>query len=57
MAERIKVKEKFYNTICAVDKDTHFFVGTTFEYGTWIVLGTFWPKKVDNSQPLLPFSN
>ena len=52
-----KVKEKFYNTICAVDKDTHFFVGTTFEYGTWIVLGTFWPKKVDNSQPLLPFSN
>lgn len=40
-----KVKEKFFGEICGLDKDTHFFVGTILEYGTWVVLGTFWPKK------------
>ena len=47
-----KVKERFYGTICATDRDTHFFVGTTPEYGTWIVIGTFWPKKETDSQQL-----
>jgi len=40
-----KVKDKFFGRICAADKDTHFFVGTVLEHGTWIILGTFWPKK------------
>jgi hypothetical protein len=48
-----KVRERFYDTICAADKDTHFFVGTTLAYGTWIVIGTFWPKKANNSQQLM----
>ena len=47
-----KVRKKFYDTICAVDKDTHFFVGTTLQHGTWIVIGTFWPKKLDGLQQL-----
>ena len=37
------VREKFLNVMCAPSKDTHFFVGTVLEYGTWIVLGVFWP--------------
>ena len=39
-----KVKEKFYDTICGKDRDTYFYVGTTLRFGTWIVIGTFWPK-------------
>jgi hypothetical protein len=40
-----KVKQRFYNNICGKDKDTYFFVGTTMPYGTWIIIGTFYPKK------------
>ncbi len=40
-----KVKQRFFNTICASDVDIHFFVGTVLVYGSWVVLGTFWPKK------------
>jgi len=40
-----KVKDKFFKQMCAPEIDTHFFVGTTLQYGTWIVLGVFWPKK------------
>lgn len=40
-----KVKQKFFDQICAANIETHFFVGTVLAYGTWIVLGTFWPKK------------
>jgi hypothetical protein len=40
-----KVKERFFNVICSPDRDTHFFVGTVLRHGTWIILGTFWPKK------------
>ena len=41
----LKVRDRFYGNMCAIDKDTYFFVGTVLEHGTWIVLGTFWPKK------------
>ena len=47
------VRNKFYNEICGSKIDTHFFVGTTLQYGTWIILGVFWPKK---QQIILPFS-
>lgn len=40
-----KVKEKFFNQICGEDKDTYFYVGTVLQFGTWIIIGTFWPKK------------
>jgi len=48
-----KVRNKFLNTICAPDRDTHFFVGTTLAHGTWIIIGTFWPPKRAD-QPTLP---
>lgn len=40
-----KVKERFLGDVCASDRETHFFVGTTLAYGTWIILGAFWPPK------------
>lgn len=40
-----KVREKFFGQICAPDIDTHFFVGTVLRHSTWIICGTFWPKK------------
>ncbi len=40
-----KVKEKYYGDICDPKIDTHFFVGTVLQHGSWIILGTFWPKK------------
>ncbi len=40
-----KVREKFLDQMCAPRKDTHFFVGTIARYGTWIILGVFWPDK------------
>ena len=39
------VKYKFFDTICAPDRDTKFFMGTVFPYNTWVVLGTFWPPE------------
>jgi len=39
-----KVKYKFYDQMCGGGIDTHFFVGTTIRFGTWIILGVFWPK-------------
>lgn len=44
-----KVKDKFFGKICAPDIDTHFYVGTILQHGTWVILGTFWPKKVDEN--------
>jgi hypothetical protein len=37
------VKNKFFNQLCGRSVDTHFFVGTVAQFGTWIVLGTFYP--------------
>lgn len=42
------VKNKFFNELCAPNKDTRFFVGTIFPYNTWVVLGVFYPPKLDN---------
>ena len=45
-AEAAKVvKQKFLDEICSSERDTHFFVGTVLEFGTWVIVGTFWPKK------------
>jgi len=40
-----KVKEKFFGEICAPERDTYFYVGTVLKHGTWIIIGTFWPRK------------
>ena len=39
------VKYKFFDQLCAPNKDTHFFMGTVFPYNTWIVLGVFWAPQ------------
>lgn len=40
-----RVKDNFLGRICAPNIDTHFFVGTILSHNTWVILGTFWPKK------------
>lgn len=45
-----KVKDKFFNTICGSDKDTHFYVGRVNQHWTWIILGCFYPKKEPHKQ-------
>lgn len=43
------VRNKFFNELCAPSKDTRFFMGTIFPYNTWVVLGVFYPPKMDNA--------
>jgi len=45
------VKRKFFDEMCAPNKDTLFFMGTTFPFNSWVVLGVFWPQK-DNQLTL-----
>ena len=40
-----KVKDKLLKVMCASDVDTHFFVGTVRRYGSYVIVGVFWPKK------------
>jgi len=44
------VRRKYLDEICAPDKDTRFFMGTRFPYNTWLVIGVFWPPRVDAEQ-------
>ncbi len=44
------VRNKFLNDLCAPTKDTQFFMGTVFPYNTWVVLGVFYPPKVEKPQ-------
>ncbi len=46
-----KVRQKFFDQMCAPTIDTHFFVGTVLEHGTWVIIGVFWPRK-DSPGPL-----
>ena len=40
------VKKKFLHTLCAPDRDTHFYVGTVLAYPkSWVIIGVLWPKK------------
>ncbi len=45
------IRHKFLNELCSPDKDTRFFMGTTFPFNTWVVLGVFYPPKTDPDQP------
>ncbi len=43
---RTAVKRKFFNQLCASDRDTHFYVGTILAHPkSWVVIGVLWPKK------------
>ncbi|MGO8790935.1 MAG: hypothetical protein ACLQVL_26625 [Terriglobia bacterium] len=42
------VKQKFFDQLCAPDRDTHFYVGTVLAHPkSWVVIGVFWPRKSD----------
>jgi hypothetical protein len=41
----LKVKYRFFDTMCSPKRDTYFFVGTHYRFKTWIILGVFWPPK------------
>lgn len=41
------VKNKFFGQLCAPQNDTRFFMGTRFPYNTWMVLGVFYPPKIE----------
>jgi len=39
------VREKYLG-MCNADRDTHFYMGTTFPYNSWVVLGVYYPPVV-----------
>lgn len=45
-----KVREQFFGRMCAPGIDTHFFVGTVLGHATWIILGVFWPKRLNSGR-------
>ena len=48
------IKHKWLTTMCAADRDTHFFVGNQHLHReSFLVLGVFWPKKSTDPQPSL----
>lgn len=41
-----KVRKRFFEEICSVERDTYFYVGTLLLHqNTWIIVGLFYPKK------------
>lgn len=40
-----KVKEKFFDQMCAPDRETYFFVSNHYRWKTWMIVGVFWPPK------------
>lgn len=42
------VKKMFFDKICSPANDTRFFMGTTYPFNTWIVLGVFYPPKTED---------
>lgn len=44
------VRRKFFEELCAPNRDTRFFMGTIFPYNTWVVLGVFYPPKLPAQQ-------
>ncbi len=37
------VKKKYLDELCSKTKDTHFYMGTTFPWNSWVCLGVYWP--------------
>ena len=44
------VRHKFLDVLCSDKNDVRFFLGTVFPFPSWIVLGVFYPPKVDALQ-------
>ena len=44
------VRQKFLNQMCGPERQTYFFVGTLLGFGTWVVIGVFWPHVRHNSR-------
>jgi hypothetical protein len=53
--ERIKqkIKQKFYDFM--LQRDLYFFVGTHFRFGTWMIIGLFYPTKNNSEADLLHY--
>jgi hypothetical protein len=47
------VKKKYLDEMFAPTKDTRLFMGTTWPYNSWVVIGVFWPPKIEEKQPSL----
>jgi len=39
------VRKKFFDAICSVKNDTHFYLGTVLSHSTWVIIGMYYPKK------------
>jgi hypothetical protein len=39
------VRKKFFDEMCHPSRDTRFFMGTTFPFNSWVVIGVFWPPN------------
>lgn len=49
-----EVRNRFLHDLCGPTRDTHFFVGTVLEHGTWVIIGMWWPAlPVKDSQQKL----
>ncbi len=48
------VKHKYFNELCSSKRDTRLFMGTTFPYNSWVVLGVFYPKSDPDHPKQLP---
>ena len=44
------VKKKYFEQMCASNRDTRFFMGTYFPYNVWLVLGVFYPPKIQQGE-------
>lgn len=46
------VRKKFFDQICGQDRETYFYLGTVLKHPkSWVVIGTFWPKKSKRVDP------
>jgi hypothetical protein len=45
-AAAASVKKKYFDQICAGDRDVRLLMGTVFPYNTWVVVGVYWPAKI-----------
>lgn len=45
------VRQRFLTEMCASTNETYFFVGTVLRHGTWVVLGTFYPRIGKSGNP------
>ena len=46
------VKQRFFTEMCDPSLETYLFVGTVLRHGTWVVVGTFYPKLGKSGSPI-----